>query len=169
MRSVMRILWSIALALALACLPVGCSLFNKKEPQPAGTTATAQTPSLLRPLPMPTPAPTPAQAPKVKKPFLAQVFSCFGLLDKLFPKKKEPPKAEPAQLIGTVKMVNLDDKFVLIDALVYTPGAPGESLVCIANQRESASLHISPFRKPPFLIADIVSGTPSVGDRVYKP
>lgn len=163
----MRFLWSIVLAVALACMPAGCSIFGKKEPKPAETATTTQPPSFLRPPPLPTPTPTPA--PKIKKPLLVQVFSCFGLFDKLFPKKKQPPKAEPAQLIGTVKMVNLDDKFVLIDALVYTPGAPGEPLICIANQRESASLHISPLRKPPFLIADIVSGTPSVGDRVYKP
>lgn len=163
----MRILGSLVLAMALVCLPAGCSVFGKKEPKPAETAATAQTPSFLRPAPIPTPTPTPPQ--KFKKPLLVQVFSCFGLFDKLFPKKKGPPKAEPAQLIGTVKMVNLDDKFVLIDALVYTPGAPGDSLICISNQRETAGLHVSPLRKPPFLIADIVSGTPSVGDRVYKP
>jgi len=163
----MRVFGSIALALALVFLPAGCSLFGKKEPKPAETAATGQQPSFLRPPPMPAPSPTPT--PQMKKPLLLQVFSCFGLLDKLFPKKKEPPKAQPAQLIGTVKMVNLDDKFVLIDALVYTPGLPGDSLVCISNQRETASLHISPLRKPPFLIADIVSGTPSTGDRVYKP
>jgi len=163
----MRVLWSIGLAVALAFMPAGCSVFGKKEAKPAEAAATSQPPSFLRP--PPTPAPTPVQASKVRKPLLVQIFSCFGLFDKLFPKKKGPPKAEPAQLIGTVKMVNLDDKFVLIDAIVYTPGAPGDPLVCIASQRESASLHISPLRKPPFLIADIVSGTPSVGDRVYKP
>lgn len=163
----MRVLWSIALALALVFLPAGCSLFGKKEPKPAETAAAGQQSSFLRPPPIPAPSPTPA--PKRNKPLLNQVLSGFGLFEKLFPKKKGPPKAEPAQLIGTVKMVNLDDKFVLIDALVYTPGSPGDSLVCISNQRETATLHLSPLRKPPFLIADIVSGTPSTGDRVYKP
>ncbi len=103
---------------------------------------------------------SPDPEPKIKKPFIAQLTSGFGVFDKLFPKKKEPPKAQPAQLIGTVKMVNLDDKFVLIDAIVYTPGAPGDPLVCISSQRETATLHLSPLRKPPFLIADIVSGLP---------
>ena len=89
-------------------------------------------------------------------------------MGKIFPKKAAPPIAEPPRLIGTIKMVNKEDKFVLIDAVSYGGAQPGDVLVCIVNQRESANLRASTLRNPPFLIADIASGSPSPGDKVYK-
>ena len=45
----------------------------------------------------------------------------------------------------------------------------GDLLVCIRDQKETANLRMSTLKNPPFLIADIASGTPSPGDRVFKP
>ena len=87
---------------------------------------------------------------------------------KIFPKKKQPPVAQPPRLIGTIKMVNKEDHFVLIDAIASGSTQPGDALVCIVNQQESANLQASSLRNPPFLIADIVSGNPSPGDRVFQ-
>ena len=93
----------------------------------------------------------------------------FGIWQKIFPPKKEIPKAQPAHLIGTVKLVNRDEDFVLIDTVSYSNFAPGSPLLCIMNERQTATLRLNALRNPPFLIADIVDGTPSPGDRVYQP
>lgn len=90
-------------------------------------------------------------------------------MNKIFPPKKQVPKATPAHLIGTVKLVNKEERFVLIDTISYSNAAPGTPLLCIMNERQTASLRLNPLRNPPFIIADIDSGNPSEGDRVYLP
>lgn len=65
-------------------------------------------------------------------------------------------------------MVNKEDQFVLIDMVNYGSTQPGDALICILNQQASAHLRAGSLRNPPFLIADIASGTPSPGDKVYK-
>lgn len=113
---------------------------------------------------------TPATAAKPKMTFRG----ALGLLNyyanplNLLPKKAKPPVAQQPRLIGVVKMVNLDDKYVLVDAVTQS-AAPGDLLICITNQKETANLRMSSLKNPPFLIADIASGTPAVGDRVFKP
>jgi hypothetical protein len=87
----------------------------------------------------------------------------------MFPKKAGPPRGQAPQLIGVVKMVNPDDHFVLIDSISGLGTEPGTLLVCITDQKETANLRMSPLKNPPFLIADIASGTPAPGDRVFKP
>ena len=70
-----------------------------------------------------------------------------------------------AKLIGSITLVNEDLRFVLIDsALAPEQGAKLKALS--ADLTETAVLRTSPEKKPPFIIADIVSGTPHAGDRV---
>lgn len=129
------------------------------------------------PKPQPTPTPTAATAaaapratpPPFKKNILSQILTGFGLWEKIFPRKKEIPKAQPAHLVGTVKLVNKEEKFVLIDTLTAGQVATGDNLLCIMNERQTATLKMTGLRNPPFLIADITDGTPEVGDRVYAP
>jgi len=71
-------------------------------------------------------------------------------------------------LLGQIRQVNSESGFVLIDATVSSSAKPGDALVCIANQKETADLKLTTLRSASFVIADITSGTPSVGDRVYK-
>ncbi len=128
--------------------------------------------------PASTPVPAASAAPAGGPPARATVRGprtpWYGYLSpgfwfqKVFPKKPEPPPAEPPRLIGTVKVVNKDDKFVLIDAVNYGGTQPGDSLICIVNQRQTALLRASALRNPPFLIADITGGAPSPGDKVYQ-
>lgn len=109
------------------------------------------------------------QQAKPKVPLMARVMSGFGIFSKIFPKKKTPPKAEAARAIGTIKLVNEEAGFVLIEATSFQEASAGGMLVSIMNQKESATLKVSEMRNPPFLIADIISGKPTKGDRVYKP
>jgi hypothetical protein len=146
----MKIFRHFALLLVLALSAPGCASKGEQKPKkPAATTAPA----------------APPQAPKV--PFWRKLLYYSNPLN-LLPKKAKPPKAQPPQIIGTVKMVNMDDKYVLVDAMSQNL-EPGDLLVCINAQQETANLRMSPLKNPPFLIADIASGTPAVGDRVFKP
>jgi hypothetical protein len=102
---------------------------------------------------------------KPKKPLSE---SLFGWTKKLIPKKEKPPAAVPPQLLGQIRQVNPESGFVLIDATVSSAAKPGDVLICIANQQEKAELKLTALSSASFVIADITSGEPSVGDRVYK-
>jgi hypothetical protein len=110
----------------------------------------------------------PAQ-PKPKRPFLATAFSWLESVPIFSPRKPKAPPAQVPRLIGVIKMVDRDDRFVLIDATTFQATAAGDLLVCIRDQKETANLHMGNLKNPPFLIADIASGNPSPGDRVFKP
>jgi hypothetical protein len=100
---------------------------------------------------------------------MATVFSGLASVSKLLPRKAKPPQAQVPRLIGVVKTVNREDRFVLIDATTFRAAEAGDLLVCIRDQKETAYLRMSTLKNPPFLIADIASGAPSAGDRVFKP
>jgi hypothetical protein len=158
-----RTLCSLLLAGGLLA---GCA--TKPKPEAGSTPAPSPSPTpvptaMAQPTP-PAAKPTPAGP---KSPWYAILSPRFWT-EKIIPKKKQPPLAEAPRLIGTIKMVNKEDRFVLIDAVSYNAAQPGDALVCIVNQRESANLRANALRNPPFLIADIASGTPSPGDKVYK-
>jgi hypothetical protein len=128
----------------------GCA--NKKELSGNPEVAAAQVP----------------EPPKPKASLMGTLFGWTSVFSKLFPKKPEPPAAVPPQLLGEIRQVNGENQFVLIDASVSSSAKPGDALVCISGQKETASLRLTPLRSASFLIADIESGTPSVGDRVYR-
>ncbi|HRJ73079.1 MAG TPA: hypothetical protein PLS03_12720, partial [Terrimicrobiaceae bacterium] len=112
--------------------------------------------------------PAPAAVQKMAVPWYMTVISLPTKVFTLIPKKKRPPQAQPPRLIGVVKMVNAQDGFVLIDAVTQS-ASHGDLLVCINAQKETANLRMSNLKNPPFLIADIASGTPAPGDRVFIP
>jgi hypothetical protein len=136
----------------VALAAFGCAA---KSPQPVGSQEVA------------TPQAQSSQA-KPKRPLLVGAFSWLASLPK-FSRRPRTPQAEVPRLIGVIKMVDEDDRFVLIDATTFQGARAGDLLVCIRDQKETANLRMSTLHNPPFLIADIASGTPSPGDRVLKP
>lgn len=163
----------LPLVSAIGLLLSGCTLKDKIfPPQPAAAAAAGETASASSPTPTPvpaaTPAPTPDPAAQPRRPLLAYAWP-LNWPGMLFPKKPEPPQALPPQVIGVIKMVNSSDGFVLIDAVSFGNLEAGTQLLCIANRQETATLHMSTLKNPPFLIADIVNGHPSPGDKVIKP
>lgn len=156
---------SLSLLLAAILLFTGCA--TKKAPEPAPGAVAAGTPPPSAPA-----GPAASTAPTRKPP--AHVYflpwNWPSAISRLFVKPKtQPPRAGLPQLVGVIKMVNKEDQFVLIDAYAFQGVQPGDVLVCLGNQRETANLRLSTLRNPPFLIGDITSGSPSAGERVYKP
>ncbi len=104
--------------------------------------------------------------PNAKRPFLVGAFSW---LPKFSFRRPKAPQAQVPRVIGVIKMVDEDDRFVLIDATTFQGAGAGDLLICIRDQKETANLRMSNLQNPPFLIADIASGKPAPGDRVVKP
>ena len=79
-------------------------------------------------------------------------------------KQPDPPAISTPKPIGTVRMVNSPEQFALIETT--SPVAPGRILRSKNDLAETATLRATPHRNHPFLIADIVEGTPAPGDRI---
>jgi hypothetical protein len=110
------------------------------------------------------PSPTPILLKtKPTENFLARAWH------KIFPKKAAPPAAQTPQWIGTIKLVNERDGYALVDAQNYSALPPGETLNAVGEDRETGVLRVTADRQAPFFIADVVSGKPRAGDRVYSP
>jgi hypothetical protein len=87
----------------------------------------------------------------------------------VFKPKPKVPVAAPPRWIGVIRVVNTTDKYVLIDSQQTLSMKPGEVLNSVGNDYETGTVRVSPDKNPPFFIADIASGSPAVGDRVYSP
>ena len=109
-------------------------------------------------------APTAAAPPK---PSFLQ--NCLGKITGLLPKKRKPPTAMPPQWTGVIRMVNSAENFVLVESGAITSAIPGETYLAVGKGVETASLKMTSLKNPPFLIADIISGSPSPGDKIYLP
>ncbi len=103
--------------------------------------------------------------------------SCAGgSAKKRMPKQKQAPagatgpKSNGAPVwqtrLGRVVLVNSGLDFVLIDAGTAPVPEPGTRLRAYAGGEPSAELSVSIHQQRPFLIADIVSGSPHVSDMV---
>ncbi|MDF1753254.1 MAG: hypothetical protein P1U89_10800 [Verrucomicrobiales bacterium] len=82
--------------------------------------------------------------------------------------EKKLPVAQSFQIsIGTVHMVDQVGKFVLVKSNRATSLEPGTEIVSYGpDSRVTSNLKVSPARKGAYLTADLVQGTPSVGDIV---
>ena len=106
-------------------------------------------------------------APSEKKPLIAGIGSFFF---QLLPRKSPPaPVASPVNWAGEIRMVNIAENFVLVESNSPVATIPGEKYLVIQNGIETGAVRMSSLRNPPFLIADIVSGDPSPGDKIYLP
>jgi hypothetical protein len=83
------------------------------------------------------------------------------------PKQKTAARRVPV-LVGTIKLVNEEGRFVLIDSGMNPGPQPGAVLKSRTASMESGELKAGAIRRRPFAIADVVKGTPQVGDRVFE-
>lgn len=96
----------------------------------------------------------------------AQLSGCALLRPR--PKKAiRVPVAKPL-LVGTITLVNEDGHFVLIDSGMSPGPMPGAVLKSSTSAGESGELKAGEVRRRPFAIADVIKGTPQVGDQVFQ-
>ncbi len=105
--------------------------------------------------------------------FLPALFAAIFLLTGCgalrWPFKKKPPKATAKSrlLVGTVTLVSEDPSFVLIDNGSLPPPAAGTVLTINNSGVAPVEMKVTHIQKPPFVVADIVKGTPKKGDQVF--
>jgi hypothetical protein len=105
-------------------------------------------------------------SPAKKSPFAGAASFFTNLL----PRKTPPaPTATPIHWAGEIRMVNIAENFVLVESTSAVAAVPGERYLAVQNGRETGAVRMTSLRNPPFLIADIVSGDPSPGDRIHLP
>ena len=85
-----------------------------------------------------------------------------------------PPTPTPKPLeprLGTIRVIGAHGSFVLIDtasALVTAAVPVGSVLHChppgAGDGASTADLRVSPERRSPYVVADVIAGAPSVGD-----
>ena len=75
---------------------------------------------------------------------------------------------KPAQLIGTITLFNTDSAFALIDDGSRPSPSVGTMVQSRSADGSTAQLRVTEVRKRPFVVADIVSGTPHKGDEVFQ-
>lgn len=106
-------------------------------------------------------------APSGRKPPLAGIGAFFSqLLPRTSP---SAPAASPVNWAGVIRMVNIAENFVLVESNSPAAKIAGEKYLVIQNGIETGAVRMTSLRNPPFLIADIVSGDPSPGDKIYLP
>jgi hypothetical protein len=64
-------------------------------------------------------------------------------------------------------MVNSPENFVLIESTSPVPA--GVKILAMRDQETTATLRTTPLKNHPFLIADIVTGSPAPQDRITRP
>ena len=84
-------------------------------------------------------------------------------------KTPPPPSATPIHWTGVIRLANEAERFVLIQSQSSSSVTPGEKYLCIRDTTETGVLRMTALKNSPFLIADILSGDPLAGDRVYLP
>jgi hypothetical protein len=143
----------LAATLATTLLLLGCAT-KKETPQPDSAAA-----------------PENLEAVFIDDPAAKKFPNPFAAISKLLPKKKSPPPpaAAPVDWAGEIRMVNVAESFVLVESNSATSAVAGEKYTAIREGRETAVVRMTPLRNPPFLIADIVSGNPSPGDKIHLP
>jgi hypothetical protein len=73
------------------------------------------------------------------------------------------------QPVGRVALVNEEQRFALIETTMSQVPAVGATLRTYAGSGISAELRTTAVRRRPYLVADLVSGTPAKGDLVILP
>jgi len=95
----------------------------------------------------------------------AALLSSCGVLHG---KKKPRATANTQQFVGTVSLVSEDPSFVLIDNGSLPPPMADTVLTINNPGGIPVEMKVTHIQKPPFVVADIVKGTPKKGDRVFR-
>ena len=86
----------------------------------------------------------------------------FGLVKK----KPEAPEATLPSWLGRVVMVDVENRFALVDTGAPLRLPPGQKLLAFRDKQRTAVLETTSESRPPFLAVNLLEGTPAVDDQV---
>lgn len=115
----------------------------------------------------------PRAKPGVSSPAPVATKKHPGKVPKISPLPVPTPRTQEPRL-GTIRVIGAHGSFVLIDtasALVTAAVPVGTVLHCrppgVNTGVSTADLRVSPERRAPFVVADVIAGTPTVGDTAF--
>lgn len=97
-----------------------------------------------------------------------ELAGCAALRGRQSAKRSNQPVPAVPILVGTITLVNEEGRYVLIDSGMSPSPLAGAVLKSRRAETESGELKAGAIRKRPFAIADVVKGTPQVGDQVFQ-
>lgn len=143
------------LVLCVLAAATGCSLLPAKKSAPA--------PASIQQ------AGAPGQSPDATES--APLRKKVGWREILFfwwPKPKPgPPIAAPLETSGLVSFVNIPANFVILETPSSVSLAVGQELSSIKDGRIVSRVKVTEDRRAPFVVAEILEGTPGRGDRFH--
>ena len=74
----------------------------------------------------------------------------------------------PLPRVGVVALVDEAGGFALIDSGGNPTPATGARLLSYTGPAQSAQLKVGAVRRHPFVVADILDGTPQKGDEIFE-
>ena len=89
----------------------------------------------------------------------------------VLPRRKPKPVVARAVVpvrVGTITLVNEEQRFVLIDTGMAAAPAVGTALKSFTGESASGVLAVGNVNRRPFVVADIVQGAPLKGDAVFQ-
>ena len=107
------------------------------------------------------------QAHPSPSPKHRQLIPHFSLKLPFFHHAKSPPRAQMLQKVGTVRTISADGTYLIAELEPGTLVVTGRELVITAAAGEPIRLKVAEI-EPPYFIADIKSGLPSVGQSVFQ-
>jgi hypothetical protein len=72
-------------------------------------------------------------------------------------------------VLGRVSLVNVEERFALIEASMAQPPPAGTTLRIYSGGSIAVDLRATGVQRRPFLVADLVTGMPAKGDLVEQP
>lgn len=84
----------------------------------------------------------------------------------LFKKQPEAQEATLPTWIGRVVMVDAAHRFALVETSLPPSLEPDARLLAFRDRRVSATLAVTPEKRPPYLAVNIIDGMPASGDTV---
>ena len=86
----------------------------------------------------------------------------------LLPQRKVKAVAVEPRRVGTITLVNEDERFVLIDTGMAAAPTVGTALKSFTGETASGVVAVGNVNRRPFVVADIVQGVPKKGDAVFQ-
>ena len=144
----------LPLLISRLILQTGCALLpHRKIPTPPQPAHHGE-PDIRQSIPSPSP----------KK---RSILPHFSLIPPFFHHPPPPPRAQGLVKVGTIRTISPDGSYVIAKMEPGTVVSTGRDLIVTAAAGEPVQLKVAE-NQPPYFIADVKSGHPSVGQFIFQ-